>query len=934
MKRRRNLKRTLPAIEIVSFGRSSVQRRKVTLTAPEIVDSNQRRQVGDDEETFRMDTENRETFAMNDGHEGDDEEESDDDQGEDEVTQYRKKQQRAAQGWEDIRDAMLRAVVELEWIPDGQLCSKCATSEANFRCLQCGAGVYYCEQCDRMFQPSQIIGTRLNPRPMHACQTLETKSITVISENGIPHHVGIVSCKCEPFSVTLTRLRLWPTSCKQPLYAFDFRLFDWMEAMLLECQVSLHDFCKALHFKLPPYVIRKKIYPLIIDCFEEYRFFKHRLRTLQFTCPELDYGNVCPACPRDNGVLIESFDALFGLPRKKSAGCSVREPLHRENIFNNQKEVDHYIENYPRKQSSQKDCSDFKAGDVLRSASQFKALDETAVFGSACRHGFPKQFLSLKHGERIGYAVWLIKKIANDNDGRNIEMKIMYDIACLLKRHLQASGQENLLESITLAVPAFHIYGHKGSCQLQYSPRRVDGFGLTDGEQLERLWSYLRRFGKMTKEMRPSHRIDVLSDAILHYSRQCKDTLVSKLIKNWKRATDCIEASSKSLSQLSKNSPVELTESLIQQLAETERQRLCGGEGYTYLIVLRLHTLNIGFVIFRNEKYVQQNTTKIMIFILGTREELGETITAESQTWESIYVDKLKTYYTLRDNLCEEGSTEDEVMTDVVKRISRLDKELDAIERSHAVTVRWTRNNEQYQNVFQMQVILKCKQLLEKMKPVSQERLFLLKIKEKYSDGHALSKKLAKQVKKSDKKLKEMVIQHNSFRDCLSVENRHNIKELQVSDLRLEVEGLLGAVEDERVAADRIPCSVRRQAIDMLHLLHRSKEEIQLVELEMNRVFIYFQSEESHLATQIEQLLTDSNATSYTTGSISLLKSTQKILQRRLLEMHASLKTYVNLPTLEFVSSFPNDSCSIENYNESSDSCPDETTTDDDSENE
>ena len=61
--------------------------------------------------------------------------------------------------------------------------------------------------------------------------------------------------------------------------------------------------------------------------------------------------------------------------------------------------------------------------------------------------------------------------------------------------------------------------------QLQYSPRRVDGFGLTDGEQLERLWSYLRRFGKMTKEMRPSHRIDVLSDAILHYSQHCKDTL-------------------------------------------------------------------------------------------------------------------------------------------------------------------------------------------------------------------------------------------------------------------------------------------------------------------------------------------------------------------------------------------------------------------------
>jgi hypothetical protein len=32
----------------------------------------------------------------------------------------------------------------------------------------------------------------------------------------------------------------------------------------------------------------------------------------------------------------------------------------------------------------------------------------------------------------------------------------------------------------------------------------------------------------MTKEMRPSHRIDVLSDAILHYGRNCKDKLGSR----------------------------------------------------------------------------------------------------------------------------------------------------------------------------------------------------------------------------------------------------------------------------------------------------------------------------------------------------------------------------------------------------------------------
>ncbi len=55
--------------------------------------------------------------------------------------------------------------------------------------------------------------------------------------------------------------------------------------------------------------------------------------------------------------------------------------------------------------------------------------------------------------------------------------------------------------------------------QFQYSPRHKDCFGLTDGEVVERLWAYLRKYAKATKEMRPSHRIDVLTDALLHYSK-------------------------------------------------------------------------------------------------------------------------------------------------------------------------------------------------------------------------------------------------------------------------------------------------------------------------------------------------------------------------------------------------------------------------------
>ena len=55
---------------------------------------------------------------------------------------------------------------------------------------------------------------------------------------------------------------------------------------------------------------------------------------------------------------------------------------------------------------------------------------------------------------------------------------------------------------------------------MKYSPRRVAGIGPTDGETVERLWSFLRTFSKITKEMTPSHRVDVLSDALTYYTHR------------------------------------------------------------------------------------------------------------------------------------------------------------------------------------------------------------------------------------------------------------------------------------------------------------------------------------------------------------------------------------------------------------------------------
>ncbi|CAI8049128.1 hypothetical protein GBAR_LOCUS27057, partial [Geodia barretti] len=231
-----------------------------------------------------------------------------------------------------------------------------------------------------------------------------------------------------------------------------------------------------------------------------------------------------------------SMDALFGLPRKKSAGQSHRDPLHGHIFFKDQPSVDEHVASSSRRNACDKVCSDFLAGDVLRSSNRYKALDETALFGCACRHEFPLMFINLKHGERISYAEWLLQEMVQSYPAE-IKLHVMYDIACTLNKYMQKyEGNNVLLKKVQLCLPIFHAYGHKPQCQIIFSPLRCDGLGLSDGEVMERLWSFLRRFSRMTKEMRPAHRTDVLCHALIYYGYKTKRKLGSLLLNRWKKA--------------------------------------------------------------------------------------------------------------------------------------------------------------------------------------------------------------------------------------------------------------------------------------------------------------------------------------------------------------------------------------------------------------
>ena len=78
---------------------------------------------------------------------------------------------------------------------------------------------------------------------------------------------------------------------------------------------------------------------------------------------------------------------------------------------------------------------------------------------------------------------------------------------------------QNIAED-QIAVGVFHITAHIPECQVKYHPRLRTGFGLKDGEWLERLWSYLNGFVSTTRYMTPLNRRLTLTVALSTFARQ------------------------------------------------------------------------------------------------------------------------------------------------------------------------------------------------------------------------------------------------------------------------------------------------------------------------------------------------------------------------------------------------------------------------------
>ncbi|KAA1093956.1 hypothetical protein PGT21_004350 [Puccinia graminis f. sp. tritici] len=171
-----------------------------------------------------------------------------------------------------------------------------------------------------------------------------------------------------------------------------------------------------------------------------------------------------------------------------------------------------------------------KAADDRRNASSWKGCDDTGLFGCCCRHDSVIAFCNIhKTGEGRGLPMSIIKSFLSSINP-NIKVGVLYDIGCTLKKFLQARGLlTDQLPRMKFATAVFHSYVHDWPCQIQFNPRYNVGWGLTDGEGLERLWSYLSPLVSPLRYATRNHRISAINHRSLFHNMLSRENIVLTL---------------------------------------------------------------------------------------------------------------------------------------------------------------------------------------------------------------------------------------------------------------------------------------------------------------------------------------------------------------------------------------------------------------------
>ncbi|KAI7940332.1 hypothetical protein MJO28_013984 [Puccinia striiformis f. sp. tritici] len=263
----------------------------------------------------------------------------------------------------------------------------------------------------------------------------------------------------------------------------------------------------------------------------------------------------CPACfgPTLNTGLHRllsvanrlnlSLDGNFQRRHQKAAGRNVL-PLETPYMFIDPADLDRvkeYIADQERilkiRKKPDKCADSHKAGNDHRNETTWKSCDDTGIMGACCRHDAVIHLANIHGtGENRALPLAILERIIKTIEPHR-PIGVLYDLGCALDKFidLRCIWPESR-SRLSFGTSVFHAYVHEWSCQVKYNPRYQRGWGLSDGESLERLWLSLSPLVSPLRYATRNNRLAALAHRCKFRNKQSIIKLASWLRKKFDQA--------------------------------------------------------------------------------------------------------------------------------------------------------------------------------------------------------------------------------------------------------------------------------------------------------------------------------------------------------------------------------------------------------------
>ncbi|KAI8136608.1 hypothetical protein BJV82DRAFT_639185 [Fennellomyces sp. T-0311] len=571
-------------------------------------------------------------------------------------------------------------------------------------------------------------------------QDIKEREITCVFYAGI-RRWKIPFCKCTSDRETLIRHHVFPATPTTPRTAVHIPFLDFYDALLLETgRVSVQAFANAIaaqHHYERSESIRKAIG-------NAHFAYKNMLDVISARLQTEDQG--CPLCP-ERGIWI-ALDGNMQLRRRKLNAEDTNMPDTR--TFFSADALQHKYDKeatLPPTSADQSCQSHLRVADLNITNKKIPKFFKNGVVGCTCaRHTIPLQFTNMiESGEKFKYPLAVIEAFKKQYG--NDDINVMYDIACRFKPALKSTFPE--LNNSKVAVSVFHAYAHTMSCQVQYHPRYQKGMALTDGEGLERVWSYLGNYVSVTRQMTSQRRQCTLDNAIKHF--------------RWKRLLSMHNTlqRKKANANATKKRASEYLSKKVSELDEGDNHRWWAKESISH-------------------EEIDINWRKYCEDVSSYKKNLnpdGSLASANREAQEVTYYLELKEYYSHNDELqkqeglCRKRSISDDERAEASKKLVQCQKKVastlrivEISEKTLGIRRRWKKGSQNWKRASRNHAERqKDNMQVEIRRAVVSYRMMLEQMKGRggSAPGEKLSSHIATMIQKVTKDIRSYLVVHN-----------------------------------------------------------------------------------------------------------------------------------------------------------------------------